>query len=48
MADALEDGRLVIVVANKHTGYGTNSCVNDLVEDYLVNLVAPADETTCS
>ncbi len=48
MADALEDGRFVIVVANQHTGYGTNSCVNDLVEDYLVNLVAPPDETTCS
>ena len=48
MADALEDGRLVIVVANQHTGYRANSCVNDLVEDYLVNLVAPADETTCS
>jgi hypothetical protein len=48
MADALEDGRFVIVVANQHTGYGANSCVNELVEDYLVNLVAPADETTCS
>ena len=48
MADTLEDGRFVIVVANQHTGYGTNSCVNELVEDYLVNLVAPADETTCS
>ena len=48
MADALEDGRFVIVVANQHTGYGANSCVDELVEDYLVNLVAPADETTCS
>ena len=48
MADALEDGRFVIVEANQHTGYGVNACVNDLVEDYLVNLVAPADETTCA
>ena len=48
MADALEDGRFVIVVANHHTGYRMNSCVDDLVEDYLVNLVAPPDETTCS
>ena len=48
MADALEDGRFVIVEANQHTGYGVNACVNDLVEEYLVNLVAPADETTCA
>ena len=27
MADALEDGRFVIVVANQHTGYGVNDCV---------------------
>ena len=48
MADSLEDGRLVIVVANQHGGYHANSCVDELVEDYLVDLVAPADETTCS
>ena len=27
MADALEDGRFVIVEANQHTGYGVNDCV---------------------
>jgi pimeloyl-ACP methyl ester carboxylesterase len=48
MADALEDGRFVIVEANQHTGYGVNSCVNAVVEDYLVNLVAPPDETICA
>ena len=37
MADALEDGRLVIVDADQHTGYNVNSCVNDLVNDYLVD-----------
>ncbi len=36
MADALEDGRFVIVEANQHTGYGVNQCVDDIVEDYLV------------
>jgi pimeloyl-ACP methyl ester carboxylesterase len=48
MADSLEDGRFVIVEANQHTGYGVNQCVNDIVEEYLVNLVAPADETLCA
>ncbi len=48
MAETLEDGRLVIVEANQHTGYGTNFCVDGVVNDYLVELVAPADETTCS
>lgn len=47
MADALEDGRLVIVEANRHTGYGVNSCVVEVVGEYLVELVAPADETYC-
>ena len=27
MADALEDGRLVMVDADQHTGYGVNPCV---------------------
>jgi pimeloyl-ACP methyl ester carboxylesterase len=48
MADALEDGRFVIVEANQHTGYGVNDCVDGIVEEYLVNLVAPPDETTCA
>jgi pimeloyl-ACP methyl ester carboxylesterase len=48
MADALEDGRFVIVEAQQHTGYQVNDCVDDIVEDYLVNLVAPPDETTCA
>lgn len=48
MADSLEDGRLVIVEANQHTGYGVNQCVNDVVDDYLIRLQAPADGTVCS
>lgn len=48
MAETLEDGRLVIVEANEHTGYGVNQCVNDVVDDYLIHLEAPADGTVCS
>jgi pimeloyl-ACP methyl ester carboxylesterase len=48
MADALEDGRLVVVEANEHTGYRQSSCVQDIVHTYLLQLVPPADETVCS
>lgn len=47
MADAFPDGRLIVVDAEQHTGYGANECVTDLVDTYLVELVPPADETTC-
>ena len=47
MSNTLEDGRLVIVEADQHTGYGVNRCVIDLVNDYLIDLEAPADETEC-
>jgi pimeloyl-ACP methyl ester carboxylesterase len=47
MADSLEDGRFVIVEANQHTGYRVNQCVDDIVEAYLIELLAPADETLC-
>ena len=48
MAAALEDGRLVVVEANQHTGYRVNSCIDDIVSDYLVQLQAPADGTVCA
>jgi hypothetical protein len=47
MRDSLEDGRLVVVTANEHTGYGVNQCVIDVVNAYLVDLTAPDDETAC-
>ncbi len=47
MSNTLEDGRLVIVEADQHTGYGVNRCVIDVVNDYLIELEAPADETEC-
>ena len=48
MAETLEDGRLVIVEANQHTGYRVNGCVDDIVHEYLVQLVPPADGTECA
>jgi len=48
MADTLEDGRLVIVEANQHTGYRDNDCVDDIVHEYLIQLVAPDTGVTCS
>ena len=47
MAEALEDGRLVVVEADQHTGYGVNRCVIELVNDYLIDLDAPDDGTEC-
>jgi hypothetical protein len=47
MADTLEDGRLVIVEGDQHTGYRGDDCVRRIVHDYLLTLTAPADGTTC-
>jgi pimeloyl-ACP methyl ester carboxylesterase len=47
MAQGLEQGILIVVDANQHTGYGANSCVVKAVDDYLIKLIVPANETTC-
>ena len=47
MALGLEKGILIVVDANQHTGYGANNCVVKAVDDYLIKLVVPANETTC-
>ena len=49
MASALEQGRLVEVVGNRHTGYGVNACSISAVEDYLVDPVGhlPAEGLRC-
>ena len=47
MADALEDGRLVVVDADRHTGYGVNDCVDDIVHEYLLDLEVPPARTDC-
>lgn len=49
MAEAVEDGRLVIVHAEGHTGYAVGECSGDVVDGYLIDPVndAPADGTEC-
>jgi pimeloyl-ACP methyl ester carboxylesterase len=48
MASALEGGRLVIVDATQHTGYGVNACGDDTVDAYLVEPTAELPpETFC-
>ena len=49
MAAALEDGRLVVVVGNQHTGYGVNDCSSAAVEEYLIDPVGhlPTDGLRC-
>ena len=47
MADALEDGVLLIVVADQHTGYGVNDCSIEVVDGYLVDLDVPAERHRC-
>ena len=50
MADALEDGRLVIVEAEGHTGYDANDCSQRTIDEYLIDPVghAPDDGTRCA
>ena len=49
MAEALQDGRLVIVTANQHTGYTANDCSRKVIDDYLIDPVGaiPAIGATC-
>lgn len=47
MADALENGILVVVEADRHTGYNLNKCINKVVDTYLIKLTAPAPSTRC-
>jgi pimeloyl-ACP methyl ester carboxylesterase len=49
MAEALEDGRLVTVVGNQHTGYTVNECSSAAVDNYLVDPVGhlPAEGLRC-
>jgi len=47
MTTALEDGRLIVVTANRHTGYGENSCVTDAVNKYLITTKVTFKEKTC-
>ena len=48
MADALEEGSLVTVEANRHTAYRSGDCINDIVHDYLIWLEVPEPDARCS
>jgi pimeloyl-ACP methyl ester carboxylesterase len=47
LAASLGDGRLVVVEANQHTGYGANECIVDAVDRYLISLELPDDGLVC-
>ncbi|MDA9293144.1 alpha/beta hydrolase [bacterium] len=47
MADALEEGVLVTVEANRHTAYRSGNCINDVVHQYLIWLEVPGPGTRC-
>jgi hypothetical protein len=47
MAKGLEQGILIVVEANQHTGYGINTCIITAVDNYLIHLTVPVDETAC-
>ena len=47
MAKALESGVRLVVEADQHTGYGTNTCIIMEVDNYLIDLTVPVNETIC-
>lgn len=48
MADALDDGHLITVEANRHTAYRSGDCINDLVHSYLIWLEVPEPDARCT
>ena len=38
----------MVVAADQHTCYGVTDCADDIIDDYLVDLDVPADETNCA
>jgi TAP-like protein len=47
MAKTLENGVLLTVEANQHTGYSASQCATDTVDDVLIDLKFPAPDTVC-
>jgi pimeloyl-ACP methyl ester carboxylesterase len=47
MADTLENGVLLVVDADEHTGYSVNDCSRSTIERYLTDLEVPVDESEC-
>lgn len=47
MAEKLEDGRFIVVTADRHTGYGENDCVTSAVDAYLISAKVSFREKAC-
>ncbi len=47
MVASLENGILITVEADQHTGYGANECVTTAVDDYLIGLKVPKQDFEC-
>lgn len=47
LAKSLEQGVLLTVQAEQHTGYGTSACVDSAVDGYLIRLEVPEAGTVC-
>jgi len=47
VAEALDNARLVIVDDNRHTAYGSNSCVDRIVAHYFVDDQLPGPSSRC-
>jgi pimeloyl-ACP methyl ester carboxylesterase len=47
MASTLEDGRLIVVTEDRHTGYGSNDCVVNAVDNYLITTKVTFAEKAC-
>jgi pimeloyl-ACP methyl ester carboxylesterase len=47
LAEELEEGVLVTVEADEHTGYGTNRCIVRAVDQYLLDLTVPEAGLVC-
>lgn len=47
MAEKLEDGRFIVVTADRHTGYGENDCVTSAVDAFLITAKVSFREKAC-
>jgi len=47
VAEALDSAVLVTYEGERHTAYGVSTCVNAIVDAYLLELTVPASDTRC-
>jgi hypothetical protein len=48
LAEQLDDGVLLVYEGEGHTAYSRSECIDDAVDEYLLNLTVPADGTRCA